>query len=355
MNEVNATSIKSAEFCHKIKLIIMPRLSEELKIKVVILRENGKSWGEVKKLTGVPRSTAQSIVSKYKECGSVKNKKSIGRPTKISDRDARNLIRITGKNRFLSLSQITKEFNKSQSFKSRLCSKTVRKHLKNRGWRKCSAAKVPMIGSKNRAKRNFFCKSMKNFAWERVVFSDEVRFGLQNDGKVCVWRKTGERFNSQCVIQKSNSRQSIMFWGCITKDGAGVLIECSNNMTSNEYIEILNKSLIFALSDFDLVLQHDNAPIHKASNVTSWLNQHNVETLDWPPNSPDLNIIENVWAILKRRLASSSVLCSSIADVKSLVENEWAKITPQMISKLYNSIPKRLQQCEKKKGYATRY
>lgn len=104
----------------------MPRLSEESKIKVAILRDNGKSWGEIKKLTGVPRSTAQSIVAKYKECGSVKNKKSIGRPPKISDRDVRNLIRITGKNRFLSLSQITKEFNKSQSSKSRLYTKTIR-------------------------------------------------------------------------------------------------------------------------------------------------------------------------------------------------------------------------------------
>ena len=176
---------------------------------------------------------------------------------------------------------------------------------------------------------------MKNFAWERVVFSDEVRFGLQNDGKVYVWRKMGERFNSQCVVQKSNSRQSIVFWGCITKYGTGVLIECWNNMNSVEYIDVLNKSSVFALPDFDLVLQHGNAPIHRSSNV---------ETLDWPPYSPDLNIIENVWAISKRRLASSSVSCSSIADVKRLVENEWTKITPQMISTLYNSIPRRLQE-----------
>ena len=99
MNEVTVASIKCAEFCHSIKLIKMPRLSEESKIKVAILRDSGKSWGEIKKFTRVPRSTAQSIVSKYKECGSVKNKKSICRPPKISDRDARNLIRITGKNR----------------------------------------------------------------------------------------------------------------------------------------------------------------------------------------------------------------------------------------------------------------
>ena len=116
-------------------------------------------------------------------------------------------------------------------------------------------------------------------------------------------------------------------------------------MNSVEYIDVLNKSSVFALPDFDLVLQHDNAPIHRASNVTSWLNQHNVETLDWPPNCPDLNIIANVWAILKRRLASNTVSCSSIVDVKRLVENEWTKVTPQTISTLYNSIPKHLQEC----------
>ena len=59
--------------------------------------------------------------------------------------------------------------------------------------------------------------------------------------------------------------QSLMFWGCITYDGTGSLIECSNTMNSNEYIDVLDNANIKLLSDFGLKFEQDNAPIHKSA------------------------------------------------------------------------------------------
>ncbi len=46
--------------------------------------------------------------------------------------------------------------------------------------------------------------------------------------------------------------------------------------------------------DADFIFQQDLAPAHTAKSTRSWLNDHGVGVLDWPANSPDLNI-ENLW------------------------------------------------------------
>ncbi len=48
----------------------------------------------------------------------------------------------------------------------------------------------------------------------------------------------------------------------------------------------------------DFIFQQDLAPAHTAKSTKSWLNEHGVGVLDWPANSPDLNI-ENLWRIVE--------------------------------------------------------
>ncbi len=56
------------------------------------------------------------------------------------------------------------------------------------------------------------------------------------------------------------------------------------------------------IKDADFIFQQDLAPAHTAKSSKSWLNDHGVGVLDSQANSPDLNLIENLWGIVKSKI-----------------------------------------------------
>jgi transposase len=56
------------------------------------------------------------------------------------------------------------------------------------------------------------------------------------------------------------------------------------------------------LANNDGIFQHDNAPTHTARIIRDLLQELGIEVMNWPPYSPDLNPIENLWALLKAEI-----------------------------------------------------
>ena len=73
--------------------------------------------------------------------------------------------------------------------------------------------------------------------------------------------------------------------------------------------------------DGDGYFMDDNVPIHRDRSVQNWLTEHesDFQQLSWPPYSPDLNPIENVWNMVKRHLRQHSPLPSNLKDLKSCI------------------------------------
>jgi hypothetical protein len=96
-----------------------------------------------------------------------------------------------------------------------------------------------------------------------------------------------------------------MVWGAISSKGVVHLEILHGIQNGQKYWDILIrvKSIIEKTIDgLPWVFQHDHAAVHTARLVNSWLEEENINVLEWPSVSPDLNILENVWGWFFRQL-----------------------------------------------------
>jgi transposase len=73
-----------------------------------------------------------------------------------------------------------------------------------------------------------------------------------------------------------------------------------------------------------------------------------MSVLEWPPNSPDLNPIENLWGILKN--SGSKHRITSKDELIDVARREWALIPQQIIQNCYSSMGTRIQQVLERNG-----
>lgn len=99
--------------------------------------------------------------------------------------------------------------------------------------------------------------------------------------------------------------------------------------------------------------QQDNDPKHSSHLVQLRLLYNIPKLLKTPPQSPDLNPIENVWGELKFRMRNRNF--QNIEDFKQQLREEWQSIPANFIKNLIHSMPRRLQAIINAKRYATKY
>ena len=149
-----------------------------------------------------------------------------------------------------------------------------------------------------------------------------------------------------------------MFWGCITYDGIGVLVPVDGNLNSTKYIELLDNSLwpviVKVFGNRPFIFQDDNATPHSSRQTNNWKTENGIPKFNWPAQSPDLNIIENIWRCIKIKLSREIDTIENRSDLVNAVTRLWNGLSPTYIRSLYASIPARIRQVMIQKGYATK-
>ena len=77
--------------------------------------------------------------------------------------------------------------------------------------------------------------------------------------------------------------------------------------------------------------------------------------MEWPACSPDLNVIENVWGILARRVYANNRQFQSIRELRNAITTFWGEIDMNLLKKLVDSVPNRLFQVINRNGGPTDY
>ena len=129
-------------------------------------------------------------------------------------------------------------------------------------------------------------------------------------------------------------------------------------MNSEWYKNVLSHQLLptiqMQFGNDNFVFQQDGTPCHKSRAIKEFLRANSIEVLaPWPGNSPDLNPIENLWAILKKQVDKQKP--TNCKQLQTLIQYEWSSIHSELINKLVSSMPKQIKEVLRKNGQHCKY
>ena len=364
----------------------MNKLSEQQKYEIVFYHRQGHRTCRISHLCKVSRACVRRWVKRWEETAGVseaQRKKKCPRVGEHAARRARELLKegTHGGLRGVSRTLVHEGFLHSIVSASTL-SKAVKRQAEEDGvnLRVCRGKPKQRQTQTQRKKRLQFVESNQGRNWDRVMFTDRKRFYFTFPGQsVCGvrWRESGEGdavpwpTHPSCI----NVYGGITRWGTtdlVTVTGTtGHASHFSNlkgaparSITAEEYKQVCHELLcegsrLFAgRGSCEWVFQQDGDPTHSvAKDIVASFNQERracVQLLQgWPGNSPDLNLIENVWSWVQAEVDKKG--CGSLNEFNQALHDTFRSVPQTMLDNLWKSMPKRLHEVVEKQGHRTRY
>jgi len=268
-------------------------------------------YDKISKSLGVSKSTVQSVVKRAKSRGvNTHHAKRSGRPTKITDIKRKIVESVIDAEPHLALRDITKKTNIG------LGKTTIDKIISEAGFKLLIHRKKPFWRKGQKEKRRKFAKRRRNWkgAWNRVVFVDEatIVYDPNPTGRKVRVRPGEELEEKNLKPSFKSGRTSIEVYAAMMKGGKTELILVRKRreeertskrdrlgLNSHQYAtEIHQPYLIPFIEGLDrpsdnIYLAADNASWHGGEENRKLEADCGYKKLPWPPNSPDLNPIEN--------------------------------------------------------------
>jgi hypothetical protein len=194
---------------------------------------------------------------------------------------------------------------------------------------------------------------MVNYDWSKVMACDETLIRIHTTHKY-TWQRPGERK----VIRTVKYPLKIHVWGCLCRKGFGRVFRFKNKLNS-EFLchQVYRNALLpstrqhFGRSQWFLL--EDNDPKHRSHYSHTWKSDHHIVSLSWPSLSPDMNPIENLWPLLKVKVAQRRP--KTLEDLVNVIESEWNELPSELAYNLMNSMENRVQALIDSSGDYTLY
>jgi len=318
------------------------------------------------KQTGKPAAFVRRWMNRYKVYGTVTDKRRSGRPQKISAAVRAAAVTLVSEQQSVPVATATL---KTQGIlDANVHVKTVLRAVRQD--MDCKTVEQrPILSAASRSKRKSFCQQIHNI--DKLIAIDSSYFTL---GKVQSRRRYWHLKGTRPIAGRPNRSQQLHVYGGITAHGKTDLVYVTgttghhdyryqsgkslgqkmSGMGSQEFQEIMRDKLVpqaeqvFAAagvsSSSDIMWLMDNAPAHTAKASKAFLSSNGINTCkSWPPNSPDLNPIENVWAVMKQQVYSRHY--NTLAELKAAVEEAWQGLPLSYLKTLMASFSSRKAKC----------
>lgn len=337
----------------------MPRLIVSTRKRVILWWRRGYSISDIKgKLEEedvcITTRSLQRLLKKFREHHTIKNLPRRKRSKKLSEEMVTLLDDMLRENDEMTARQIQSKLG--EYFEDLDVSlSTVKRVRKEKGWVCTRPHYCQLIRDVNRLKRKEWCQKQIDMKekFEDVVFTDECTVQLDHHGRLC-FRKVGE---SRALKQRPKHPAKVHIWGGISVRGATRVVMFTGIMNAPRYVKILEAGLVPFITKYfpdGHKLQQDNDPKHKSNCVKNFFEAKQINWWKTPPESPDLNPIENVWGSLKQFLRST-YKPSNMEELKAGIQQFWLTLTPAVCRKyighLHKVMPKVIELEGNPSGY----
>lgn len=325
-------------------------LSVAEKSKIDVLQEEGYSGRNI----GTKIGRSCNVVNSY-----LKDKENYGGRMKgktfraTTERENRLIIK-EASNAAISAVKIANRVGCSASIS------TVRRVIKKCPYlRRRKMIKKPLLNAKHRERRLIFAKEVMSWSekWRKVIFTDEKKFNF--DGPDGFNYYFHDLRKEERVLSKRHSKiGGVMIWGAISYYGTIELQFIKGTMKAESYKTILENArpkIDTIFGPMQWLFQQDNAPVHTARIIKSWFHAEHIEVLTWPPYSPDLNIIENVWGWMARKVYEGGRQFEDQDSLIAAIKDVWKELSLNYLKSLYDSIPNRIFEVILNNGGNTHY
>jgi transposase len=282
------------------------RLTPYQRWKIVFLKEQKKNNLTIAKEIQCNRNTVTDVLKRYEETGTVEERPGRGRKRKLSKKDQRKVFKKARSKK--SAPTIAAELSKEGISVDET---TVRRRLKEEEFFFLPPRKIQKLSIGHKKKRLAYAKEMKEADWKSVLFTDEKSFWLGSPSNWS-WQQLDDRDEVETVVHPPK----LHVWGGIGYDFKSDLYFFEGNMNAKLYQKIISKRLPPSTFAPECPEQHrtswyflqDNDPKHKAKASMKLLRELTGRRMyQHPPNSPDLNVMEDVWSYLDRHVRASKI------------------------------------------------
>ena len=320
---------------------IMPRLSLDARRRVVTFFEKGMCVKDIQKRleeenVSVTRQTLYRLIRKFETRGMIADLPRRKRSRKITSEMLEIIDSELQQNDELTSQQLRSHLQ--ERFPSLHVSlPTIKRARKAKGWVCTRPHYCQVVRDLNKRKRFLWCHHLKNTN-ENIVFTDECTVQLERHSRLCF------RKQRQYRVLKPTAKHPVKLhvWGGISSRGATSIVMFSGIMDAPRYQQILEAGLLPFLSECfpdGHRFQQDNDPKHCSNHIGKFFTEQGVVWWRTPPESPDLNPIENVWGSMKQYLRTI-YKPRNLETLKEGIQQFWNTLTPEVCRRYINHLNK---------------
>jgi hypothetical protein len=192
-----------------------------------------------------------------------------------------------------------------QKLRVRISPRTALEERRNLGYRPRTRKRRPKLTVSDLAHRLKWCRKRRNWSWSKAVFLD-ITTVRSSEARGHVWARRGEELAEEWFEGPAHGPQAFVL-GAISRRGTCGLAIFQHRLNAKGYRNLLRQHILPATRQRyrgGFFFVQDNDRKQCARVVREWGEQENVQFLQLPPRSPDLNPIEKVWGPLKDHIAS---------------------------------------------------